>query len=79
MIYGGLAMTGEQKTRIYKNRWFAKYGSREGMSDAALIAAVDRVNCGLVDADLGGGLIKQRVARGQRQVWRLSHAGLLPP
>ena len=35
-------MTGKQQTRIYKNRWFAKYASREGISDAALIAAVDQ-------------------------------------
>ena len=51
------------KTRIYKNRWFAKYASREGISDAALMSAVEQANSGLVDADLGGGLIKQRVAR----------------
>jgi hypothetical protein len=29
----------------------------------ALVAAIDQANCGLIDADLGGGLIKQRVAR----------------
>jgi hypothetical protein len=56
-------MTGKQRTRIYKNRWFAKFASREGISDAALVAAIDQANRGLVDADLGGGLIKQRVAR----------------
>ena len=57
-------MTGKQQTRVYKNRWFAKYASREGISDAVLMAAVDQADSGLVDADLGGGLIKQRVARG---------------
>lgn len=57
-------MTDKQQTRIYKNRWFAKYASREGISDTALMAAIDQANRGLVDADLGGGLIKQRVARG---------------
>lgn len=56
-------MTGKQRTRIYKNRWFAKFASREGISDATLVAAIDQANHGLVDADLGGGLIKQRVAR----------------
>jgi hypothetical protein len=56
-------MTGKQRTRIYKNRWFAKFASREGISDATLVAAIDQANSGLVDADLGGGLIKQRVAR----------------
>ncbi|WP_262504404.1 type II toxin-antitoxin system RelE/ParE family toxin [Sphingobium sp. KCTC 72723] len=33
------------------------------MSNAALQDAVDRAESGLVDADLGGGVIKQRVAR----------------
>ena len=56
-------MTGKQQTRIYKNRWFAKFANREGISDAALFAAIDQANRGLIDADLGGGLIKQRVAR----------------
>lgn len=56
-------MSGDQRTRIYKNRWFAKFASREGISDATLVAAIDQANRGLIDADLGGGLIKQRVAR----------------
>jgi hypothetical protein len=56
-------MTGKLQTCIYKNRWFAKFASREGISDAALVAAVEQANSGLIDADLGGGLIKQRVAR----------------
>ncbi len=56
-------MTGKQQTRIYKNRWFAKFASREGITDATLVAAIDQANRGLIDADLGGGLIKQRVAR----------------
>jgi hypothetical protein len=56
-------MTGKPRTRIYMNRWFAKFASREGISDATLVAAIDQANRGLIDADLGGGLIKQRVAR----------------
>ena len=56
-------MTGKPRTRIYKNRWFAKIANREGISDATLVTAIDRANRGLVDADLGGGLLKQRVAR----------------
>ena len=56
-------MTGKPQTRIYKNRWFAKFASREGIGDAALVAAVEQASSGLVGADLGGGLIKQRVAR----------------
>lgn len=56
-------MTGEPRTRIYKNRWFAKFASREAISDATLVAAIAQADRGLIDADLGGGLIKQRVAR----------------
>jgi hypothetical protein len=56
-------MTGKQRTRIYKSRWFAKFAAREGIGDAALVAAIDQADRGLIDADLGGGLIKQRVAR----------------
>ena len=49
--------------RIYKNAWFAKFARKERISDAALCEAVDRAARGSIDADLGGGLIKQRVAR----------------
>ena len=49
--------------RIYKNAWFAKFARKERISDAALCEAVDRAGRGLIDADLGGGVIKQRVAR----------------
>ena len=49
--------------RILKNRWFDKFARKEGIEDAALIAAVLRAEAGLLDADLGGGVVKQRVAR----------------
>lgn len=42
-------MTGKQRTRIYKNRWFAKFASREGISDATLVAAVDQANLSAVE------------------------------
>lgn len=32
------------------------------MSDSALLDAVAKMECGLIDADLGGNLYKQRVA-----------------
>jgi hypothetical protein len=56
-------MPDEPRSYIYKNRWFAKFASKEGISDAALIAAINQAKNGLIDADLGGGLIKQRIAR----------------
>lgn len=49
--------------RLFKLKAFARFQRRESLSDEALVAAVDRAERGLIDADLGGGLIKQRVAR----------------
>lgn len=49
--------------RVLKNPWFARFARKERISDAVLCDAVARAEMGLVDADLGGGLIKQRVAR----------------
>jgi hypothetical protein len=49
--------------RIFKTKWFVRYARRERIRDRALCEAVKRADDGLVDADLGGGVIKQRVAR----------------
>lgn len=49
--------------RIFKTKWFIRFARKENIDDAALGQAVDRAEMGLIDADLGGGLIKQRVAR----------------
>jgi hypothetical protein len=49
--------------RVLKTRWFARWARREGLSDAALRAAVDEMRAGLFDAALGGGLVKKRIAR----------------
>ena len=49
--------------RIFKSRWFQRFASKEGISDAALHDAATRAGRGQIDADLGGGVIKQRIAR----------------
>ena len=49
--------------RIFKTKLFARFARRERINDDALREAVERVEKGLVDADLGGGVIKQRIAR----------------
>jgi hypothetical protein len=49
--------------RVLKNPWFVRFARKERISDSALCQAVARAENGLVDADLGGGVIKQRVAR----------------
>lgn len=49
--------------RIFKTKWLARFVRREGIADKSLREAIERAESGLIDADLGGGLIKQRVAR----------------
>ena len=49
--------------RIFKSKWFAKFARKEGISDEKLIQAVKDVDAGNIDADYGGGVIKQRIAR----------------
>ncbi|MEQ1717646.1 MAG: type II toxin-antitoxin system RelE/ParE family toxin, partial [Hyphomicrobium sp.] len=49
--------------RIYKTKTFRRFQRQEGVTDATLAEAVKRAEDGLIDADLGRGLIKQRVAR----------------
>ena len=49
--------------RIFKNKRFARFAKDEGISEAKLRAAVKDAENGLVDADYGGGVIKQRIAR----------------
>jgi hypothetical protein len=41
----------------------SRFVRHERIDDADLIEAIERAGRGLIDADLGGGLIKQRVAR----------------
>lgn len=49
--------------RVFKTKVFRRFQRQEGLTDAALAEAVLRAEDGLVDADLGRRLIKQRVAR----------------
>lgn len=48
---------------VYKTKEFGRFARKAKVSDEKLCEAVGRADDGLVDADLGGGLIKQRVAR----------------
>ena len=48
---------------VFETKEIARFARREKISDAALCEAVSRMERGLIDADLGGGLIKQRIAR----------------
>lgn len=49
--------------RVYETRIFSRFARKESIKGEQLLEAVKRASDGLIDADLGGGLIKQRVAR----------------
>jgi len=49
--------------QIFKNKWFARFAGKEDIDDRTLRKAIDTAERGIIDADLGGGVIKQRVAR----------------
>ena len=51
--------------RIFMNKWFSKFARKEGISDEKLIQAVREADDGSIDADYGGGVMKQRIARPQ--------------
>ncbi|MES2662099.1 MAG: type II toxin-antitoxin system RelE/ParE family toxin [Pseudomonadota bacterium] len=53
----------KNRPRIFKNAWFTRFAVKEKISDAQLLEAVERAEKGLIDADLGGHIIKQRIAR----------------
>ena len=48
---------------VYKTKAFARFARKAGLTDAQLADAAAQVVEGLFDADLGGGVFKQRVAR----------------
>lgn len=47
--------------QIFKSKGFSKWAEKEGLIDDALLAAVDEIDRGLIDADLGGHIVKKRV------------------
>ena len=49
--------------RVVKTKWFARFARQEVISDKKLSDAVREAEKGLIDGELGGGLIKKRVAR----------------
>ena len=54
---------------IFKTRNFARWARNSGLSDSLLKMAVLEIQRGLLEADLGGGIVKKRIAlpgRGKR-------------
>ena len=66
--------------RIFKEKGFTRFQRKEGISDQTLCQAVREAQSGLIEADLGHGLIKQRIARpgqGKRGSYRTIIAYLM--
>ncbi|MDO5623862.1 MAG: type II toxin-antitoxin system RelE/ParE family toxin [Pseudomonadota bacterium] len=56
-------------TRVFKTRYFQRWMRKTELTDPALCKAVKEMAAGLIDADLGGGVVKKRVGlagRGKR-------------
>ncbi len=49
--------------QVFVTKTFRRFQRKERISEQALWQAIDRADAGTIDADLGQGLIKQRVAR----------------
>lgn len=49
--------------KVYKNAWFGRFARKENISAEMLWDVVERAESGQIDADLGGGVVKQRIAR----------------
>ena len=55
--------------RIFKTRYFSRWMRKTDLTDKALCAAIAEMMLGLIDGDLGGGIIKKRIGlagRGKR-------------
>lgn len=52
--------------KALKNRPFARWAKGERLSDQALCAAIREIERGLVDAKLGGFLLKKRISKGHK-------------
>jgi hypothetical protein len=53
----------EGRVRVFKTKVFGRFARKEGLRDRKLADAVREIEQGLHDGDLGGGLIKKRLAR----------------
>ena len=54
---------GREPMGVYKTKVFSRFARKAGLENDALLEAARAVASGQWDADLGGGVFKQRVAR----------------
>jgi hypothetical protein len=59
----GVGKTLSKSLSVYKNKPFARFAKKANITDADLWKAARLANQGVIDANLGGGVIKQRIAR----------------
>lgn len=50
--------------RVFKNRMFSRWAAKEDITEEDLLAALAEIEHGLFEADLGGHVIKKRIAIG---------------
>jgi len=58
---------------VYFSEQFVRLAERQGLTDDKICGAVDEMNRGLIEANLGAGLFKKRIAmpgKGKRGSWR---------
>jgi hypothetical protein len=60
--------------RVYLPKSFQRDAKRDGITDEHCLDAIRKAEMGLIDAALGGGLIKQRIATGNRGAAKGSRA-----
>ena len=58
--------------RVFKTRWFDRWAAKEELSAHALETAVAEIVQGLIDAQLGGQIVKKRIGiDGRRKSGRI--------
>lgn len=65
---------GKLHMRIFKYRTFHHWAKKQKIKDNILIKAIENMECGLFNVNLGAGLYKQRIARkgeGKRGGYRI--------
>jgi hypothetical protein len=67
-----------QALRIFEFKAVAEFRKREAVSDEGLAVAIETARRGLIDSNIGGGLIKQRVVKPYRRSGSRMLIGLRP-
>jgi len=49
--------------RVFKSTWFSRFTKKENISDDELRNVVNQLESGQINANLGGGVYKERIAR----------------